>query len=238
MPLWKRVVISIAGALLGIAGVSQVVSNSEQIVYPVDRVIDGDTIVVVEDNQVLRVRLLGIDAPEKGECYYEESRTYLTELLEGKSVRLEKDISGADKYDRLLRYVLISKGDEEDDIFVNQQMLSEGNAQTYAVAPDTKYRDLFASAQDRALREEKGLWGACAYMRPNEDVREKDDVIPPNLSCTIKGNISEKGYGKTYLIQGCDNYTQVKIDASKGEQYFCSEEEAREAGFRKATNCP
>jgi len=68
-------------------------------------------------------------------------------------------------------------------------------------------------------------------------LREKDSG-PSDPECIIKGNISEKGYGKTYLIPGCDNYKNVKIDQRKGEKYFCTEEEAFEAGFRKATNCP
>ena len=82
------------------------------------------------------------------------------------------------------------------------------------------------------------MWGVCDYKEKNDTNLREQDSKPTNSECIIKGNISEKGYGKTYLIPGCDNYERVKIDIRKGEQYFCSEADAEAAGFRKATNCP
>lgn len=251
--MFKKILIGIAGILLAIAGVSssgylqdkfnkdsdtenvQIEIQASDYMATATYVIDGDTFKVDD----IRIRLIGIDTPEKGECYYDEARDFLTSLITEKQVRLQKDITGEDDYGRLLRYVILpNENEREDDIFVNKIILEEGYAQTMSISPDVRYRDLFATAQDNALREKKGIWGECNAERPNENLREQDDAVPPRPECTIKGNISEKGYGKTYLTIGCDNYNRVKIDSSKGEQYFCSEKEAEEAGFRKATNCP
>lgn len=198
----------------------------------VSEVIDGDTVKLKDGT---RVRLIGIDSPEKGSCYYEESRAELKRLIEGKVARLDKDITDKDRYDRLLRYIILEK-EGEDNLFINDYLVRQGMAFDISSPPDNRYRDLLSSAEEEAKRERRGLWANCDYEK-TADLREKDS-LPENPNCNIKGNISEKGYGKTYLIPGCDNYKTVKIDTKKGEQYFCSEQEAIQAGFRKAANCP
>ena len=203
--------------------------------HTVVSVIDGDTIKIEEDK---KVRLLGIDAPEKGGCYYEESKDYLEELLEDEDIDLRKDISDTDQFNRLLRYVVIQiENPEEDNVFVNEVMLRQGYAFTYAISPDTKYRDLFSSAQEEAKKYERGLWGACDYEEEDTAKLREENSVPPNPDCTIKGNISEKGYGKNYFLEGCPNYNTIKIDEKKGEAYFCTEKEAEEAGFTRSESC-
>jgi micrococcal nuclease len=64
------------------------------------------------------------------------------------------------------------------------------------------------------------------------------EASKPKEDCVIKGNISDRGFGKIYFVPNCINYNRVKIDLKRGEKWFCTEEEAKEAGFRKATNCP
>ena len=70
----------------------------------VAQVVDGDTL-KLESGQL--VRLIGINAPELGSCYGSEAQKALVDLVQGKQVRLAKDISGKDKFDRLLRYVIL-----------------------------------------------------------------------------------------------------------------------------------
>ena len=84
----------------------------------VAEVIDGDTFKLQNGT---RVRLLGIDTPEKGECYYEEARDELKKLIGNKVVRMDKDISDKDKYDRLLRYIILER-DGEDNLFINDYL--------------------------------------------------------------------------------------------------------------------
>lgn len=203
----------------------------------VSKVIDGDTFTILDGP---KVRLIGIDAPDENGCYFASSTEYLKSLIENTKIKLEKDISGTDEYGRLLRYVILPSSNAiENNILINEKMIREGYAVRQQKSPDNRYRDLFATAEAEAKKLEKGLWNACKVASTTLANEEREiDLGPPFPECTVKGNISEKGYGKTYLIPGCDNYEKVKIDERKGEQYFCFEDDAIEAGFRKAENCP
>jgi micrococcal nuclease len=203
--------------------------------HSVYKVIDGDTI-KIENNT--SVRLIGINSPEQATCFYDESKSALTKLLSGKKVLLEKEISGQDKYGRLLRYVILpASSEKKNNLLVNDYLVRQGFAQTEPTPPDNRYRDLFNSAQEEAIRANRGLWANCEYEDQLSERREQNDP-PPSPAYVVKGNISTRGYGKTYLVEGCDNYLNVKIDFSKGEQYFKTESSALKAGFKKATNCP
>ncbi|MBI2050957.1 MAG: thermonuclease family protein [Parcubacteria group bacterium] len=96
----------------------------------VDYAIDGDTIKLPSGE---RVRLIGIDAPEKGQCFYEESRQFAQSFLDGRTVILERDISGEDDYQRLLRYVFFpAPSESEDREFVNDALVRQGYARAVA----------------------------------------------------------------------------------------------------------
>lgn len=56
------------------------------------------------------------------------------------------------------------------------------------------------------------------------------------VDCDIKGNISSSGE-KIYHVRGCQSYSKTAIDEGVGERWFCSENEALNAGWRKAKNC-
>lgn len=66
---------------------------------------------------------------------------------------------------------------------------------------------------------------------------KKAKSTPANSGCVIKGNISAKKE-KIYHLPGCASYSATVISPSKGERMFCTEKEARDAGWRKALNCP
>lgn len=209
----------------------------EESVHQVVHVVDGDTIDI--ENEV-RIRLLGIDAPEKDECFFEESRAAAEELMEEQHITIEKDISGSDRYGRLLRYVYVPAEDPAaDELFVNEHLVREGYAFAYGETPDNRYRDLLAAAQEEARTKERGVWAACDTTERLQDLRalREKDTVPPDPDCTIKGNISEKGNGRLYFTQGCPNYNRIKIDTRKGEAFFCSEEEAQDAGFTRSDSC-
>lgn len=57
-------------------------------------------------------------------------------------------------------------------------------------------------------------------------------------SCNIKGNVWFNTKEKIYHLPGCDSYSSTKIDTNYGERWFCTEQEAIDAGRRKASNCP
>jgi len=226
------VAMSLSGAMnVGDVGSNQeTVLNLEEDLIKVVRVIDGDTIVVEPD---VHVRLLGIDAPEIGECFYQESREILTELIQDKEVILEKDISDKDIFGRLLRYIFLS----DNKLFVNEYLLKEGCADVLPLDRNRIYRRLLTSGRNQAITERKGMWDACEGKEKEAETifpLETNDA-PISSECLIKGNISEHGYGRTYFLPDDPTYKKVKISFNKGEQFFCTEEEAEEAGYRKAT---
>jgi len=100
-------------------------------IYLVQRVIDGDTI-LLENGQI--VRYIGINAPElPNGCFSQQASEKNKELVEGKKVLLEKDVSEKDKYGRILRYVYF------DSIFINKYLIANGYAYDLVIAPDIKY---------------------------------------------------------------------------------------------------
>lgn len=132
----------------------------------VSRVIDGDTI-ELETGE--KVRYIGINTPEtqhpqKGkECFGQEATQKNKELVEGKKVLLEKDVSDVDRYGRLLRYVYPAS--QEPDLTpqssVNAQLVREGYAYASTYPPDITYQDILNRSQQAAQKEEKGLWSTC-----------------------------------------------------------------------------
>lgn len=127
-------------------------------------VVDGDTIDVRFGNgSVERVRLIGTNSPEGGECYAEEAMAGLTALVLGEDVLLEPDTSDRDQFGRLLRYVWTT-----DDRLVNEITVEEGWAIAREYPPDTARADQLETAQLHAMEEDVGLWApdACGASNP------------------------------------------------------------------------
>ncbi|OGX16448.1 MAG: hypothetical protein A2166_01000 [Omnitrophica WOR_2 bacterium RBG_13_41_10] len=135
----------------------------------VRRVVDGDTL-VLENNE--RVRLIGIDTPEihESDKLYKDSQrsqegietikalgmrayAFTKKLVEGQRVRLEFDVDKHDRYDRLLVYVYL-----KDGTFVNAKIVEEGYASLMTIAPNVKYADLFLKLYQEARNNRRGLW--------------------------------------------------------------------------------
>lgn len=94
------------------------------------------------------------------------------------------------------------------------------------------------------LAKKLGLWSDSACSGVASPITTKTSVLvaqtisvpsTPAISCIIKGNISTKE--KIYHLPGCASYKRTIINENVGEKWFCSEEEAVKAGFRKAKNC-
>jgi micrococcal nuclease len=136
----------------------------EKVKGKVTRVIDGDTFDLLLDKKTVRIRLNAIDAPEKGQDYYQKSKQALTDLISGKTVTLE--LLKKDKYQRWVADVYNGKGQ-----YINGWMISGGHAWYY-----TEYSKSapLAAAQATAKRQKLGLW---AYSKPVApwDYREKQE---------------------------------------------------------------
>ena len=126
-----------------------VLDEQDKKLTTVTKVYDGDTF-TLETGE--KVRLIGIDAPEIGELYATSSKDFLTSLVLGKQVRLEKDTSEVDKYDRLLRYVYV------DDEFINLRMIEAGLAQSLYIKPDVSKYQALLRAEEKAQQLGIGMW--------------------------------------------------------------------------------
>ena len=127
----------------------------------VTKVVDGDTFWADNDTKDgIKVRLIGVDAPEsknvfkKKKGYYgKESKQYLTTLLSGKNVKLVCDVDSLDQYGRTLAYVYL-----EDGTFVNANLMKHGYAMVMTIPPNVKFADEFVKLQQEARDNNKGLW--------------------------------------------------------------------------------
>ena len=99
-----------------------------------------------------RVRLIGIDTPEKGEHCFEEAKNRLQELVLGKGVLLHKDETNRDKYGRLVRFAYV------DGLFVNLALLEEGFAFAFEFEPDTSMSGIFRKAEKKASKGTGCIW--------------------------------------------------------------------------------
>jgi micrococcal nuclease len=122
-------------------------------------VLDGDTIEVELGGQTYRLRYIGIECAEPGQHGSEQATQANRQLVEGKTVRLEKDISETDQYGRLLRYVYAG------EIFVNAELVRRGVATAWTDPPDVAYSDLFVQLEREARENGRGLWAAPTPTR-------------------------------------------------------------------------
>lgn len=114
----------------------------------VERVIDGDTVVIENKTSV---RLLGINCPEKGEMYSEEAKKFLEELVLNKTIKLKFGKEKYDKYHRVLAYISV------DGKNVNLELVEEGFANFYFPSgKDIHYED-FKKAWEDCIKENKNL---------------------------------------------------------------------------------
>lgn len=119
----------------------------------VDRIVDGDTIVVVIDGQSYDLRYIGMDSAEAGDAFGVEATAANEALVGGKTVYLEKDVSETDRYGRLLRYVYLADG-----TFVNAELVRQGFAEAKDYPPDSKYREVLDGAEQEARVALVGVW--------------------------------------------------------------------------------
>src|SRR5205807_6725661 len=125
----------------------------------VERVVDGDTIVVHLGGRRERVRLLGIDTPESVkpntpvQCFADEASTRTKSLLpSGTAVRLEGDVDARDRYGRLLAYVFRQR----DGLFVNLSLAKDGYAVPYTFPPNVAHVEEFLAAAAEARADNRG----------------------------------------------------------------------------------
>jgi micrococcal nuclease len=204
-----------------------VAEASKYLTAKVTKVVDGDTIDVLIGDKKETVRFVLVDTPETKhpskpiEPFGPEASKFTTDMLEGKEVKLEKDVSERDKYGRLLMYVWL------DDKMVNELLLEKGLARVAIYQPDVKYVDNFREIQKKAQQAGTGIWSIENYakddgnhpevMKKVEEPAKETQPSKAPTSTTTNSNVSYpnctavKAAGKAPLHRGDPGYSS-KLD--------------------------
>ncbi len=129
--------------------------------WTASEVIDGDTFRVVGPGGEQTVRMIGINTPERGECFYDEAAAALRFSLGDRPLRLVEDVSEVDQYGRLLRYVEL-----EDGTDVGAELVRAGYARSHHYEPDVGRNDEYDELQAVAQQSGAGLWAPDACGTP------------------------------------------------------------------------
>lgn len=220
-------------------------------------VIDGDTFDVGDT----RVRLHAIDAPETDQMCGSDSspawncgmwvQSQARALFEGKFAQCT--VRDTDRYGRT---VAVCSVDGQD---MGALLATEGLAFAYRrYGLDYDLAEKQAAVQGRGLHA-TGVTSPAAFRaakraaaRPDlasRDTGAKHVKVPQpaperrnwlpnalNPACKIKGNVSYASGERIFHVPGQEYYSQTRISITRGERWFCSEAEARAAGWRKARN--
>lgn len=223
----------------GMAGSVDTPNTTDQIDVKVTKVIDGDTIKIIYEGDEVTVRYLLIDTPETNhprlgeQPLGKEATKENKRLIDSGDVTIEFDVGDRfDDYDRLLAYIYV------DGKSVQEQMIDAGLARVaYVFPPNTRYLDQFEQAEQLAKENEAGIWqyenystdrgfDADAYGQKSTGNSPPTRSDQQNSNCDIKGNINRSG-NKIYHLPSDSSYEQTNP-----EVWFCSEQEARDAGFK------
>ncbi len=129
----------------------------------VSKVIDGDTIEIFNGNKKERIRLSGIDAPEKKQAFGLHSTAALNNLIKFKKIKIQ--YTKEEKYGRILGTIFVEQDDKRKTILnVNQKLVEEG----FALANNS----LYAHSEKLAKESKKGIW-LIDFERP-EVYRQKN----------------------------------------------------------------
>ena len=225
--------LSIAVALL-VAGAASAQQMSDdgvrvgQLIQGALRVTDGDTVALV-DARPVRVRIHGIDAAEIGQtCLTEAGTTYdcgtwvaqrVHDLWAGEWATCR--VVDVDRYGRAVGVCQVDGHD------LGSSIVRQGLAIAY-----TRYSRDYADEEAAARAERAGVFAGTMQDPAWHRVARVDGRIPPDPDCAIKGNITDNG--RIYHTPASPWYERTGIRPEEGERWFCSEEEARAAGWRRS----
>lgn len=131
-------------------------------IFQTDKIVDGDTFWVLNHTgQKLKVRLIGIDAPETRNAFKKRkhpfglaSKEYLDDMLtQNPCIKLTFDVDSLDQYGRTLAYAYLSDG-----TMINEQLIRNGYAVLMTVPPNIMFEEIFYDAQQTARANKVGLW--------------------------------------------------------------------------------
>jgi endonuclease YncB( thermonuclease family) len=195
-------------------------------------VTDGDSLEIGST----RLRLYGVDAVEGRQSCTRDGRAWacgneaarkLRSLIGGRTVDCTK--RDVDDYGRV---VAVCRSGAAD---LGAELVRSGFATAYR-----RYSNDYVDEENEARSARRGIW-AGEFTRPEDyrhdeaPVQTRDRPVPPQRAprdgCYIKGNINGDGE-RIYHAPGSPSYDDTRIDEARGERWFCTEVEARTAGWR------
>ena len=179
---------------------------SKATAYTVERIVDGDTVVVKIDGKNMKVRLVGVDTPETVhpnkpvERYGKKASEFLSNLLKGEKIYIEwKEDEKTDKYGRALLYLWRAP----DGLFVNLEIVRQGYGHAYTRFP-FEHTELFRYYERQAREAKRGLWAPAVAKK----------VARPAAPKQAEVNVYAAGRGKRYHYESC-RYVRKRADRVK-----------------------
>jgi micrococcal nuclease len=205
-------------------------ASAEQFTGKVVGISDGDTLSVLHEGKAVKVRLHGVDTPERAQAFGTQARKLTGDLVFQQIVTVI--IRDTDRYGRVVGEVLLPDGRS-----LNQELVKAGMAWWYRrYAP---HDTTFAQLEAEARTAKRGLW-ADAHPVPPWEWRKGQRAsstaasAPAAVSPTAEPIIGNRR-SNVYHWPGCPDYDKV---ATQNRVTFPSREAAEQAGYRPAGNCP
>ncbi len=186
-------------------------------------VTDGDTIKVLHDGKEEKIRLYGIDTPEKKQSFGQKAQELTSVLVAGRNVEVQqKDI---DKYGRIVGLVAV------DGQILNDLIIQNGFAWVYRQYCNEKFCSDWIRSEGIARQQKKGMWRDSVVIPPWEwraAQRENKQAAPPSESTPPVITIGEKpntGSEESLLSKIGKALTSSKISGGESPvskaQYRC-----------------
>ncbi|MDA0367203.1 MAG: thermonuclease family protein [Proteobacteria bacterium] len=214
------------GAILCCAAVVFATAVSAQQLRGAARVVDGDTLAI----DGARVRLFGIDAPERGQPCRDggdcgaQSQDFLEALIGGRQVTCAPE--DIDRYGRVVATCFAGGAD------LNRAMVRAGHALPYIEFSRRYEADAPANPRFAApWSYRRTATGPPRQVSPRAQSAVQNLAETRERDCAIKGNISSGGV-RIYHTPGGRSYAATRIDEGRGERWFCTTAEAEAAGWR------
>lgn len=206
--IYSRLVICITVAFLVLCCFLSFSVNATTLTGKVIKVSDGDTISILDRaKNTHKIRLAGIDAPEKSQPFGQKSKDQLAKTVFGKQVKAQ--CGKSDRYGRAVCKILLADSD------VNLEQIRAGFAwhyTAYASAQTPEDRNLYSMAEERAHAHRMGLWRDKQQTPPWEwrhNNRKEHNVVSNTSSCPCSGELQctgQKGGHYCTMLSGKKRY--------------------------------
>lgn len=214
VPRWKKLLVgTLAATTIGGGALAATNINyfrGEKVI----EVVDGDTF-IIQNHQP--IRLYGINSPDVSYCFGAEAKQALSSLILNKRVQLREP--EVDRFGSRVMSLVYANG-----VLINEVMVRAG----------------FGEYQNEGGSQKTQLDKANMYARENHIGIYSSTCVqpePPTPTCTIKGNNDTNQRKKIYFLPNCHGYPRTLILKYQGDAWFCTEAEAKKAGFIKSDTC-